>query len=145
MTIFHFVSMYFLMFSMVSKSSDIYLNLNQIYMTAIMALPMTVFSVLTMYSMYKNKSMAITIAILSTVAFAIFFWTLRMQFGIRDRELIRSMIPHHSGAILMCEKAQLSDPELKELCTSISANQQSEINQMKRILERIGRKQISVP
>ncbi len=35
-----------------------------------------------------------------------------MQAGIGDKEFLRSMIPHHSGAILMCEQATLTDPEM---------------------------------
>jgi uncharacterized protein (DUF305 family) len=47
------------------------------------------------------------------------------------------MIPHHSGAILMCQNASLSDPELKKLCASIVSGQQSEIDEMKAILTRL--------
>jgi uncharacterized protein (DUF305 family) len=41
------------------------------------------------------------------------------------------MIPHHGGAILMCEEAQIQDPEIKQLCKNIISGQQAEINQMK--------------
>ncbi|MCI0443999.1 DUF305 domain-containing protein, partial [bacterium] len=34
-------------------------------------------------------------------------------------------------AILMCDEAQIKDPEIKELCKNIISSQQSEINQMK--------------
>ena len=46
------------------------------------------------------------------------------------------MIPHHSGAILMCREASLRDPELKTLCQDIIRSQQQEIEQMKGILAR---------
>ena len=46
------------------------------------------------------------------------------------------MIPHHSGAILMCEQAKLTDPEVRDLCRGIIAGQKAEIDQMKQILER---------
>jgi uncharacterized protein (DUF305 family) len=49
------------------------------------------------------------------------------------------MIPHHAGAILMCEEAQLRDPEVIELCASIVESQRAEIDQMKAALERVGR------
>jgi uncharacterized protein (DUF305 family) len=45
------------------------------------------------------------------------------------------MVPHHASAILMCEKANLQDPEIKDLCKSIISGQQEEINQMKAKLE----------
>jgi uncharacterized protein (DUF305 family) len=41
------------------------------------------------------------------------------------------MISHHASAILMCEEASITDPEIKELCNEILANQQSEIDEMK--------------
>ena len=41
------------------------------------------------------------------------------------------MIPHHAGAILMCEKASINDAEVKELCKNIISGQQTEINKMK--------------
>ena len=44
------------------------------------------------------------------------------------------MIPHHSGAVLMCREAELSDPELRTLCQQIIRNQREEIAQMKAIL-----------
>jgi uncharacterized protein (DUF305 family) len=47
------------------------------------------------------------------------------------------MIPHHAGAILMCEQAKVKDPEIIELCKGIIINQQSEINQMKSKLKEL--------
>jgi uncharacterized protein (DUF305 family) len=47
------------------------------------------------------------------------------------------MIPHHSGAILMCREATLSDPELVALCRLITEAQSAEIEQMQRIAERL--------
>jgi uncharacterized protein (DUF305 family) len=34
------------------------------------------------------------------------------------------MIPHHAGAMLMCEEAVLSDPELRRLCQQIIVRRQ---------------------
>jgi uncharacterized protein (DUF305 family) len=48
------------------------------------------------------------------------------------------MIPHHSGAILMCREADLNDAELVDLCTEIMSAQRSEIDQMERIRTRLG-------
>ncbi len=50
------------------------------------------------------------------------------------------MIPHHSGAVLMCKEASLKDPELRDLCygpKGIIASQIREVEQMKAILNRL--------
>jgi uncharacterized protein (DUF305 family) len=47
------------------------------------------------------------------------------------------MIPHHAGAILMCEQAAIEDSEIRELCGTIISSQQAEIGQMKAILRRL--------
>jgi hypothetical protein len=44
------------------------------------------------------------------------------------------MISHHASAILMCEKASLQNPEIKEPCEQIISSQQAEIEQMKNLL-----------
>ena len=54
----------------------------------------------------------------------------------RRREFLRSMIPHHSSAILMCRQAPIRDPQIRRLCASIITGQQREIDQMNAILAR---------
>ena len=61
----------------------------------------------------------------------------RQQAAVADVQFVKSMIPHHSGAILMCREASLADAELKDLCSSISAGQRAEIEQMRRVLARL--------
>lgn len=60
------------------------------------------------------------------------FWLLiRSQAAISDRQFLRSMIPHHAGAILMCEQASIRDADIRRFCQDIVSGQQAEINQMK--------------
>jgi uncharacterized protein (DUF305 family) len=47
------------------------------------------------------------------------------------------MVPHHSGAILMCRGAKLQDPELVTLCQNISQGQRREIEQMNAVAARL--------
>ena len=61
---------------------------------------------------------------------------MRTQAAIGDKEFLRSMIPHHSGAILMCEQAAITDPEVVGLCKQIVESQRKEIAQMKAMLAR---------
>jgi uncharacterized protein (DUF305 family) len=137
MIVLSFIAMYILMYSMVDTSGNVFNNINQVYMAALMAAPMAVIELLLMGSMYENKTANMIIVIVSVVAAILFFLFIRMQTAVTDRQFIRSMVPHHSGAILMCDRAKLSDPELRKLCEDIIKSQQSEIDQMKRILQRL--------
>jgi hypothetical protein len=136
MTALSFVSMYLLMYSMVHTAGDIYQNFNQVYMAGLMTAPMVVIELLLMSGMYPNKKLN---GMLMAAAFAggiACFWFIRQQTAISDGQFLRSMIPHHSGAILMCQQASIQDQELRELCRSIETGQRQEIDQMKRMLDR---------
>ena len=65
----------------------------------------------------------------------VFFLMIRQQTLVGDRQFLRSMIPHHAGAVLMCEKAKLQMPETKALCATIVTGQNSEIDRMKALLK----------
>jgi hypothetical protein len=133
----HFVLMYVLMYAMVDRLENVLPNLNQFYMAAIMTSPMLILEVLLMGGMYENKRAIRIIAGVSVVALVVFFVFIRQQTAIGDGEFLRSMIPHHAGAILMCEEAPIQDSEIIALCDDIIASQQAEIAQMKAILERV--------
>ena len=90
-----------------------------------------------MWAMYPNKTLNIVIAVLSGLALIAIFLFIRQQTAIFDTQFLKSMIPHHAGAILMCEKAPIEDAEIRQLCKTIVAGQQSEIDQMKAILNRL--------
>jgi len=55
--------------------------------------------------------------------------------AIGDQQFLRSMIPHHAGAVLMCRQAELDAPDLRRLCDGIIRGQEAEITQMKSRLE----------
>jgi uncharacterized protein (DUF305 family) len=67
------------------------------------------------------------------------FWFIRSQTAIGDVQFLRSMIPHHSGAILMCREASISDREISSLRDQIIQSQREEIDQMVAILGRYRR------
>ena len=60
---------------------------------------------------------------------------MRTQALVGDNQFLRAMIPHHSGAILICGSA-ITDPQIKQLCAGILASQKAEIAQMMALLER---------
>lgn len=137
MAILSFIAMYILMYSMVNTWDNVYNNFNQFYMAGLMAAPMVLIELLVMRSMYQDKRRNTLFIIGSVVAALLFFLFIRQQTAISDKQFLRSMIPHHSGAILMCEQASIQDPEIQTLCASIIESQQQEIDQMEAILQRL--------
>jgi len=131
MVVLHFFAMYFLMYAMVDNFSNIFLNFNQFYMAGLMTAPMIILELLLMNSMYHKKKLNIFLIVISVSILIILFLFIRYQTGISDEQFLKSMIPHHAAAVLMCEKTQITDAEIQELCNKIISNQQSEIEQMK--------------
>ena len=111
-----FLAMYGLMYAMVDKASNIHPSLNQAYMAGLMTAPMVVFELMLMGMMYPRKGLNRGLLGLSVVVGVLCFVGIRQQWLIGDREFLASMIPHHSGAILMCGKAPVRDPEIRRLC-----------------------------
>jgi uncharacterized protein (DUF305 family) len=137
MTALSFVSMYVLMYAMVDSANNVYNNLNQVYMAGLMTAPMVVIELSLMRGMYQNKKFNALIIAASVVAGLALFTLIRQQTAIADKQFLRSMIPHHGGAILMCEQASLLDSRLRELCRTIISSQQAEIDQMKAMLREL--------
>ncbi len=138
MTLLSFLSMYILMYAMVNEFSNVYPNNNQAYMAGLMTAPMVVFELLLMSGMYSNKRANLGILAVSVAALGAFFLLIRQQTAIGDTQFLKSMIPHHAGAILMCGKAPVQAARIKDLCRTIIQGQQSEIDQMKSILQSKG-------
>ena len=135
MAILSFISMFILMYAMVNTFSNIFLNVNQFYMAGLMVAPMIIIEIALMNSMYMDKKLNAIIIVTSSLMLIAFFVFIRQQSAVSDKQFLKSMIPHHASAILMCENASLQDPEIKELCKSIISGQQGEIDQMKAKLE----------
>lgn len=131
MTILSFIAMYILMYAMVDRLANVYPSWNQFYMAALMTASMIVIELVVMGGMYPNKKLNVALIAVSAVALAAFWMLIREQAAIGDRQFLKSMIPHHAGAILMCGEASLQDPQLRTLCRSIIDGQQQEIDQMK--------------
>jgi uncharacterized protein (DUF305 family) len=102
-----------------------------------MVAPMVVMMIVAMRHMFPSKGANTALLVGSVVVFLGSFALIRTQTTIGDEAFLRSMIPHHSGAILMCQQASISDPEVKQLCGEIVKSQREEINEMKGILGRM--------
>jgi uncharacterized protein (DUF305 family) len=136
MTALSFIAMYVLMYAMVDRLANVYMNFNQVYMAGLMAAPMVLIELAVMRGMYRDKRMNALMAGGAVIAGIAFFLFIRQQAAIGDRQFLRSMIPHHAAAILMCKEAPVRDSEIRSLCQNIVTSQQAEIDQMKAMLER---------
>jgi uncharacterized protein (DUF305 family) len=131
-----FVIMYLVMYTMIASVEHLRLNLNNVYMTLMMVSPMAIVMIASMRSMFPARR---TNAVILAIALGVFlgsFAAMRSQAAIADKEFLRSMIPHHSGAILMCRQAKIKDPEIVALCADIVRSQTKEIAQMEELLRR---------
>lgn len=138
MTLLMFAAMYALMYAMVDRFANVYNSLNQVYMSALMTGAMVLLELGIMRHMYKNTRRNVVVAVLSVVVLLVSWFGIREQWGIGDRQFLRSMIPHHSGALLMCGKSSVSDPRILALCQEILSSQQREIALMEQLLAQPG-------
>lgn len=134
------IIMYFVMFTMNWSFGDFFNNPNMLYMALMMATPMGVLMLLMMRPMYPNYRLNLLLHGFFALLFIAALLGVRAQGLIGDRQFVRSMIPHHSGAILMCNRSSLQDAEIRDLCigaNGIVESQTREIVQMKAILARL--------
>jgi hypothetical protein len=135
MAVLSFIAMYMLMYAMVDRVSNVYSNVNQFYMAGLMTAPMVLIELVVMRAMYKDSRLNMAVLIVAAVAIGAFFILIRQQIAVTDSQFLRSMIPHHAGAILMCEQAPIQRPEIKKLCQEIIRSQKAEIEQMRKLLQ----------
>jgi predicted nucleotidyltransferase len=130
-----FVAMYFIMYAMIDGLQNLIPNINNLYMTLLMVSAMLVIELWIMKGMYQNKKIN-RVIITFSLAIGVFSWFgIREQLFVGDKEFVKGMIPHHAAAVLMSEKAKLTDPELIELQKNILETQAKEIELMKRKLK----------
>lgn len=114
-----FASMYILMYAMVNAFANVYSSVNQVYLAGLMTAPMIVIELLVMRGMYHDKTRNAFIIGASVVAGIACFAFIREQPAVSDQQFLRSMSPHHAGAILMCEQSSIQDAEIRRLCSTI--------------------------
>ncbi|RTL71650.1 MAG: DUF305 domain-containing protein [Hyphomicrobiales bacterium] len=136
MTALSFVSMYILMYAMVNAFPNVLNSINQVYMAGLMTAPMVLIELALMRDMYPDQRLNAIVAGVSVLALILFFVAIRTQAFVGNTQFLRSMIPHHSGAILMCSRAKLEGSELTTLCQNIIKSQAEEIAQMRRLLDK---------
>ena len=134
----HFVIMYGLSYLLINQLSHAYVfSSRPLYMALAMVSPMVFLMVYFMRDMMPNEKLNKQLLVGSALLFVLAILGARSQFGVGNELFLKSMIPHHSGAITTCQEANITDPEIEALCDEIIKAQREEIDQMKEILERL--------
>jgi hypothetical protein len=98
-----------------------------LYMGASMAIVMLSF----MLKMYPDRRKNIAIYVVSALIIVGGLFLLRSQATVGQVAYMKAMIPHHSIAILTSERANITDPRVRELAAEIIETQRREIAEMK--------------
>lgn len=130
------VLMFFITYAMIDTVDHFHVNINRVYMSLMMVAPMAMLMLFVMRSMYTDATLNSILYAVFAVLFMASFALARTQTPVGNEQFLRSMIPHHSSAILMCEQSAITDREILTLCEEIVKAQKEEIAQMKNILER---------
>lgn len=133
-----FITMYITMYLNTYSIDHVYFSLTRFYMTCLGISTMAVVMWFFMRKMYQDKKKNIAILIGSLVLFVSALSLVRMQKPIvGDILWMKAMIPHHSIAILTSERADIKDPEVKQLAEDIITAQKKEIEEMKAMIKRL--------
>lgn len=127
--------MYLLMYLNVFEFAHVAFSETRLYMALIMGSVMAIVMMLFMWPMYKNKKANAGILAGSALIFALSLYLVRSQVFIEDTGWMKAMIPHHSIAILTSERANISDPRVRQLADEIIEAQRKEIAEMEQLIE----------
>ena len=104
------------------------------WMALMMGAAMAVVMMLFMMRMYRSRVANAAILAGAAVVFTASLWLVRSQVTVADVAYMKAMIPHHSIAIMTSERAQISDPRVRELADTIIEAQRREISEMKALI-----------
>src|SRR3546814_16801484 len=102
---------------MIRSPDHFYLNINNVWMTLMMVTPMALVMMVAMRSMFPSRNRNLLVVAGALVVFGVSYYGMRTQWAVGDEQFLKSMIPHHSGAILMCQEVSIHDPALQYLCS----------------------------
>jgi len=100
------------------------------YMAFLMGGAMAVIMLSFMLNMYKNQKINLAIYGGAAIVFLLALWLVRSQATVEDRSYMKAMIPHHSIAIMVSERAGIEDVRVRELADEIIRAQRREIKEM---------------
>ncbi len=124
-----------LMYSTVYTVEHVWWSQTKFWMALYMGATMAVVMLAFMLGMYTDTRKNAAIFVGSAVVFAASFWLVRAQTTVDDVAWMKAMIPHHSIAILTSERAQISDPRVRQLADGIIETQRREIAEMEAMID----------
>ena len=129
-----------LMYSTVYVADHIWWSQTKGWMALYMGAAMAVVMLAFMLGMYTDKRANAAIFLGSAVVFAGALFFVRAQTTVGDVAWMKAMIPHHSIAILTSERAQISDPRVRQLADEIIEAQRREIAEMEALIDSLERR-----
>lgn len=128
------VVMFILMYLNTYAWEHLFFSETRTYMAILMGATMAVIMLAYMLGMYSHKLLNIAIFAGAVIAFALALWLVRSQATVSGPSFMRAMIPHHSIAIMVSERAQLRDPRVLKLAGEIIEAQRREIAEMRYLI-----------
>jgi uncharacterized protein (DUF305 family) len=107
----------------------------RVYMALIMGSAMAVIMLGFMLHMHRNRAVNACIFCGAAAVFVSALLLVRSQTTVGEVSYMRAMIPHHSIAILTSERANITDPRVRQLADEIIETQRREIAEMNALIE----------
>jgi Na+/proline symporter len=132
------VVMFGLSFLQTRTWSHLLPNFSNFYISLTMIGAMGLIMLVVMWPMFENRKVNAGLAVGFVAVLASGVVLARTETFVGDEAFLRSMIPHHSRAVLVCQEATITDSEIVELCDQIVSSQLEEIARMQDLLRRPG-------
>ena len=122
---------------MVNSYNDINSNYGKVYMSIIMVSYMLLIN--TMINDYHYNRISGNIYLTIFILIGIMIYVYRNQIGVNDKEYLKSMIEHHSMAILTSKEIikKSEDYNVLKIAKSIVQQQEDEINKMRDLVNKL--------
>jgi uncharacterized protein (DUF305 family) len=128
------VIMFGLTYLNVYSADHVFWSETRAFMALIMGSTMASVMLAYMMNMYSNHKANLVVFAASLMVFATALYLVRSQRTVQDVGYMKAMIPHHSIAVLTSERAEISDPRVRELADEIIESQRREIEEMKALI-----------
>ncbi len=125
------VVMFGLMYLSTFAVDHLFFSQTRAWMALVMGAVMSLLMLGFMWNMHKGAGRKLTVIAAALVVLTGSLWLVRSQQTVDDVSYMKTMIPHHSIAILTSKRAHIRDPRVRKLADGIIKAQVSEIAQMK--------------